>query len=381
VIDILLLIGLGLLIAFVLVLPWWLSQRRRHLTSKLTHYQDVAEALLENNLSNAREGLKELIRTDTEDVAAYLRLARVLQREGDHERAIALYRNLRAREIPDRRQRLEVVSGLVEELYLTERYEEARAVVDELRQLDRQNPLIGQVELQDALGAEDWPRALKACDRLAKSTGALKGPRPVAARTFIARKMIEGGSLREARKVLESALAADASYAPALLLLGDLWNRQSEYQKAADSWTQLVRKHPQAAGTALGRLEKAYFEMGRFSELALVYDELATAPGGAPLVGLARARMALRRGQIDEGLSQVETLVEQHPDLHEAHDWHIFLLLEAGRHEDARSALKSRVEGGLTESGAFSCPSCNQAGQWEDVRCDRCGTWLPDPVG
>ncbi len=379
--EFLLLLALALIVVFVLVLPWWLSQRRRHLTSRLSRYQAVAEALLENDLPGAREGLKEIVRSDTEDVAAYLRLARIFRREGDHERAAALYRNLRARELRDRQQRLDVIAGLVEELFELQRYEEARAVAAELRQLDRRHPLIAQVEFEEALQAPDFERALKACDRLAKSVPAGRGPRPAAARTFVAGRLLDAGQLREARRALEQALEDDGGYAPALLLLGEVHSRKNEFTKAADTWTLLLRKHPAAAAGVIDRLEKAYFEMGRFGELGHLYTELAAAPDSAPMVRLASARMALRRGDVPESLAQVESLLEQEPDLSDAHDWRTFLLLEAGRQEEARQHLKERIEARVAVVAETACPSCSGPVSWATVRCERCAAWLPDPFG
>ena len=380
-IEILLLLGLGLLVAFVLILPWWLSHRRRHLTSRVTHYQSVTEALLEDDLPGAREGLKEIIRGDTDDVAAYLRLARVFRRERDHTRAAAIYRNLRAREPKDRRQRLEVVAGLVEELFLLNRYEEARVVAAELRQLDRRNPLIGQVELHDALQAEDWDRALRACEQLAKATVSRQSPRPAAARTYIADRLISAGLLREAKRALDQALAEDGSYAPALLLKGDVHNRQNEFEKAAQTWTGLLRKHPAAAAGVIDRLEKVYFEMGRFGDLGALYGELSSAPESASLIRLANARMALRRGEIDESLAQVEALLEESPDLSDAHDWRTFLLLEAGRADEASRQLKDRIESRVTRASRRPCASCTQPVPWTDIRCPSCSAWQVDPFG
>lgn len=378
-IEFLLVVGLGLVVVFVLVLPWWLSHRRRHLSSRLTHYQAVAEALLENDLTRAREGLKEIVRGDTEDVAAYLRLARIFRREGDHERAATLYRNLRAREISDRTLRLQITAGWVDALFALGRYEEARIAAEELRQLDRRNPLIARVELQDALRAEDYARALKACDQLSKAAPAPGGPRPAAARTHVAVRLMDAGQPREARRALEQAVAEEGDYAPALFWLGEAHNRQNEFQKAADTWTLLLRKAPASAAGVVDRIEKVYFEMGRFSELGSLYDELAASPDSAPVLRLASARMALRRGEVAESLAQVEDLLEKDPTLPGAHEWRAFLLLEAGRPEDARRHLKERVESRVTVPAERPCPGCSRPVPWIEVRCPQCGTWQGAP--
>ncbi len=378
-IEFLLVLGLVLVVVFVLVLPWWLGRRRRHLTSRLTHYQAVAEALLENDLTRAREGLKEIVRTDTEDVAAYLRLAHVLRREGDHERAAALYRNLRAREIADHKLRLQITAGWVGELFALGQFEEARVAAEELRRLDRRHPLIARVELQDALRARDYGRALKACDQLSKVGPVPGGPPPAAARTHVAAQLMEAGQPRDARRALEQAVAEDGGYAPGLFWLGEAYNRQNDFEKAAQTWTLLLRKAPASAAGVVDQIEKVYFEMGRFSELGNLYDELAAQPDSAPVLRLASARMALRRGEIEEGLAKVEELLARDPSLPGAHEWRAFLLLEAQRPEEARRCLKERVESRVTTAAGRPCPSCARILPWTTIQCPHCGTWQEAP--
>lgn len=379
-VEILILIVLAVLGLVVLLLPVLITRRKRRLTGKLIQYQTIAEALLEGDLPRAREALKSLIRGDTGDIAAYLRLARILHREGDLERAVALYRSLKAREIADGSLRQQVAAGLVGDLFLLGRYDEARAEVEDLKQLDRKNPLIWQVELHDALDREDWSRALKATDALARAGRGFAGPNPSQIRTYVALRRASEGQLREARKLIEDTLRDEPDYGPGLLLLGDLRTREGDQDKAVEVWKQLLRARPEAGAHVIARLEKAYYDMGRFSDLAPLYEELVgTAPDRSPALQLARVRMALRRGEPGEGLRIVGELLEREPQNHDARDWRLFLLLEAQRGEEAREALKERVEGAMARPEPLHCPRCNHPCEVVTVRCESCGAWLPDP--
>ncbi|MCK4304377.1 MAG: tetratricopeptide repeat protein, partial [Candidatus Eisenbacteria sp.] len=245
--EILILVVLVGMVVVVLLLPIWTSRGKRKMSDSLARYQAIAEALLDSDLPRAREALKSLIRTNTEDIAAYLRLARILRKEGDLERSVALYRSLKARDIHERSLRQQVLAGLVEDLFLLGRYDEARAEVDGLKQLDKKNPLIWQVEVYEALAREDWGRAVKATDSLSRTGRGYTGPTQAQIRTYIAAKRAAAGEVRDARKLLEEALKDEPDYGAALDLLGDLWSRQDEHEKAAGVWKRLLRARPEAA--------------------------------------------------------------------------------------------------------------------------------------
>lgn len=371
--------GFIILALALLSLPFWIGKRKQKTDRRLNHYQAIANALLDKDLPSAREGFKSIIRSDTEDISAYLRLARIFREEGDRDRAVAIYRTLKARKIGDRQLRLQVLIGLTEDLFFLKRYDEASTTADELKALDRKHPLIWQIEMQEGLRHEDWPRALKALDHLDRAERGYSGVKPAQVRTYIAFRRDESEQTKEGIKLLEDVVRRDPNYGPAMLLLGDLLMKLDKWQKAADSWLKLVHKFPQTAILVFARLEKAYFEMGRFSELTTVFEELAASLSEpVPAVQLARVRLALKRGELDEGLQLVEDLLEKDPANEQALTWRLYLLLEGNRSEEARTLLKEIAENWLLASSRLVCPYCEQRCNLEQVRCDACRRWLPD---
>jgi lipopolysaccharide biosynthesis regulator YciM len=373
--------GFIVLALALLSLPFWIGKGKKKIDSRLNHYQAIANALLDKDLPRAREGFKSIIRSDTEDISAYLRLARIFREEGDRERAVALYRTLRARKIGDRQLRLQILTGLTEDLFFLKRYDEARSSADELRHLDKKHPLIWQIEMHDGLRHEDWQRTLKALDNLDRAERGYSGVKPAQVRTFIAARKSEADQTKEGIKLLEDVVRRDPNYAPAMLLLGDLQMKLEKYQKAADSWLKLIRKYPQTAILVFPRFEKAYFEMGRFGELSSVFDEMAAGfTESVPAVQLARVRLALKRGDLDEGLGLVEELLEKDPVNDQALSWRLYLLLDANRVDEARTLVKEIAENCLLAPSRLICPFCDERTELHKVRCTACRRWLPNQL-
>ncbi len=379
-VEVLILAVLVLLVAVVVLAPFLGRKRRRVLSGKLESYRALSESLVEGDLQSAREALKEVIRQDTEDVTAYLRLGSVLRREGDLERAVQIYRSLLARDLRDRRLRLQILVALVETLFILKQYGEALTAAEQLRQLDRRHPLIAQVEIHEALAREDWSTALKGAETLARRGRGGLGPRATQVRVEVAARRAAEGQVPAARRILEDALREEPDFSPAWVLLGDLHAREEDYEKAAAAWTRLLRAHPRAAGIVVERIEKAYFEMGRFSELVQLYEELVAAdPAHGAGLHLARVRMALRRGEPEQALALAEELLEREPHHAAALHWRLYLLLHTGRAQEAEGVLKEIVEGAMESRRPARCPRCRARVAATQARCHECGAWLPDP--
>jgi lipopolysaccharide biosynthesis regulator YciM len=372
---------LVLLVAGVLLLPLLSRRQRRGLTSRLARYQAITEALLADDLAEARARLKEVIRADTDDVGAYLKLAQILHRQGELERAVAVRRSLLARNIRDRALNRELLAGLVGDLVALRRFDEARPIADMLRRIDRHHPVLWRLEMEAALERTEWDAALRALDML-RRLGAMRDPQEGArVRAWVARARAGEGNLREARKLLEDAARHDADYGPAWLLLGDLWAREGEHERAVEVWTRFLKRRPGAALHLVDRLEKAYFELGRFGDLERFYEEFAAGEGGdtAPL-RLALARIALRKGDPDRGLGLVDDLLQQEPRNPTARWWRLFLLEEAGRQDELRQALREAAVVAIARPEGPSCRSCGRATEAVAIRCPECQAWLPDPI-
>ncbi|MBP7669542.1 MAG: tetratricopeptide repeat protein [Candidatus Eisenbacteria bacterium] len=371
---------LVLLAAAILVLPLWSAREKKGLKSQLLRQQAIVDALLSDNSKQAREQLKEIIREDTDDVRSYLHLARLFRREGDRDRALAIHRTLAAREVRERALREEILAGLVEDLLALGKPEEARPFSDALREIDRRHPLVHRVELAQALEGGDWEGARSAAAALRRS-GAMAKSESDSMRVWMARRQAEAGAAAEAAKQLKEIARESPEYAPASLLLGDLLAGQGEYDRAAEIWETLLKRRPESAAPLIPRLERAYFELGRFGELEQIFaGALLPEHAGTPALRIALARMALRKGQPEGALALLEEAGARDAGDQALSQWRLYLLLESGRGEEARRILKKQTEEALAAAQLRKCPYCRRPLDAAEVRCQGCRHWVPEPV-
>lgn len=149
-------------------------------------------------------------------------------------------------------------------------------------------------------------------------------------------------------------------------------------EKACEEWIRYLQEHEERSDLVLARLERAYFEMGRFGDLLQVYEDLAAGRSANLHVAVALADMHRRRGRLDEAVHQLEAVLEQKPDHHAARRQLVGSLLQIGRTEHALRELDILLGQVTQEPGGGACATCGLRGTDLWVRCDRCGAWQPE---
>jgi lipopolysaccharide assembly protein B len=375
----LLVVLLAAILAFIGV-PWWMSRRRE--TQKWDPsraYLDALDALIRGDRPAAVAPLRELARNETENVGPYLRLGDLVRRMGHSERAYRVHLDLLARPIMNPEEMRRVHESLLEDLLLLDKPEELRRSAEALLALDRKcrPALRAMVRYHEKQG--NWGKALDLLDEWDRYEPGETSPTPAQMRIEMARRHLLEGNLKDADKLLQEATKLpDGTLAK--VFLGDLHAQQGEIEKACEEWTGYVRASGYRSDQVFARLERAYFEMGRFGDLMRVYEDLAAGRSGSLHAAVALADMHRRRGRLEEAVRQLESVTEQEPENRGARRQLIGGLLQIGRTESALRELDSLLAQIAPDGAGESCPGCGArvAELW--VRCERCATWLPQAV-
>lgn len=381
----LLVVILGAILAFVGV-PWWMARRKEPVAwNPANSYLDAIDALMRGDRRVAILALRDLARNDAENLGAYLRLGDLVRRMGHHERAYRIHADLLARRIGDADEQRRLYESLLEDLDLLGRHDEARPKAEALLAIDRRNPtaLRSLVRYHERRG--DWEKALELLDEWDSACPGKTRPTPAQMRIHMARLHLDAGRLREAGKLLDEAQKLSPDGVIAHVFRGDLLASQGEVQKAIEEWMLYVREHGYRSDQVFARLEKAYFEMGRFGDLIQVYEGLAGGKSGNLHAAVALAEMHRRRGRTEDAVRQLESVVEQQPDNRGARRQLVGGLLQIGRTEQALRELDLLLAQPAAPETGNACPVCGATAPDSWVRCDRCDSWqepargLPPP--
>jgi lipopolysaccharide biosynthesis regulator YciM len=341
-----------------------------------TPYQHGLDALLRGDSEEALRAFAETVEIDSDNVDAYLHIGNLLRARGEASRAARVHRELTVRAGLTPAQQRAVREALVLDLIALKQPELAVEEAEELRELDRKNGNSLHVLLRAHEAAGDWDRAFEVRSELARQTGE-RETRPLARyRSAAGENYFRSGKAREAERQFKSALRLDKNHPAALLRLGDVSYQKGHPERAIIFWKWLARCHPDKAHLVLRRLETAYFERGRFSEMSEAYEELLLRNPGDARILMALARMYVKKGDLDEAARVLDQVLAVEPDSLPAR----LSLIHVHRRLGDLSRALDEVEvllKGTPSADVFTCVECGAALDDYWTRCPSCQAWAP----
>jgi len=339
-----------------------------------TPYQHGLDALLRGDTEEALRAFSETVEIDTDNGDAYLHIGNLLRDRGEAIRALHIHRELTVRSGQTPAQQRAAREALVLDLIAVGRPEEAIDQALELRELDRKNGRALQVLLRAHEAAGDWDRAFEVRSELARANGERENGALARYRSAAGESFLRAGKTREAERQFKDALRLDKDHPAALLRLGDICYGRDHRERAVVLWKGLALTHPELAHLVVERLETAYFERGRFSDMSETYEELLARNPRDARIHLALARMHIKKGDLAEACHVLGHALEIEPGSLPAR----LLLVNVHRRLGDLSRALDEMETllrGVPEAERFTCASCGAESKEYWTRCPQCLAW------
>jgi lipopolysaccharide biosynthesis regulator YciM len=234
-------------------------------------YVEGLQAALDGRTADAIARFKEAVAADSENVDAYIRLGDLYMQQGEVERAIKVHENLSLRRNLDKRDERKVLAALIRDYVQTERKVKAISLLEELVHLDKSDAASAEklAELYIETGA--WDK----CEQQLKELARHSSQRRRAARLYTeygrAHPRDNPGA---ALAAFETALKLDPNSLEARLYLGDHHFAQGDTNAAIKTWNEILDLAPDKSALVRDRLERAYFDAGRFEDITTLYEKL-----------------------------------------------------------------------------------------------------------
>ena len=339
-----------------------------------TPYQYGLDALLRGDADEALRAFAETVDIDTDNVDAYLHIGNILRERGEAGRALHVHRELTVRAGPTPAQQRAIREALVLDLIALDRHEQAVEEAEALRDLDKKNSRSLYVLLRALEAAGDWERAFETRAELARANGEREPGELARYRSAAGESYLRAGKVREAERQFKNALRLDKNHPAALLRLGDISYDRKHSERAVVLWKGLARTHPDKAHLVLQRLETAYFEGGRFSEMSQAYEELLARNPRDARIHLALARMHIKKEDLEEAARVLHQALEIEPESLAARLLLVNVYRRLGDLSRALDEMETVLKGAPRAEG-FTCPACGAASDEYWTRCPSCSTW------
>jgi lipopolysaccharide biosynthesis regulator YciM len=336
----------------------WLRGERRAPKDVDTVVRKALRCVLENDLDSAEELLSRAVQIDSDQVDAYLSLARLYRLRGEIARAIRIHQNLLLRTDLRSEQRDEALYGLAGDFRKGGFLQRSIAAYEELlaRRPNHQNALRTLVRLR--ADVRDYRRALELQRRLARSEDG--NGRAEEARLLV--EMAEAahaeGQSDEERRALRRALRKDPRCVPAWIRLGAFEAERGHSKRALAAWRKVPELDRRSGAEIYPRLEATYAALGRAREFDDYLRELLEGRPGEVDASLALARALSARGDTDAAIAGVRAVLERDAENLQAHAVLSRILLSAGMEAEAVKELGELVDllerGGVLEKREFT---------------------------
>lgn len=364
-------ISLLLLVLLAGIIYLLYREYRRSRSSRRPVYTEALMDLLDDRKDEALARLKETVNVDSGNVDAYLRLAQLLMERGETERAGRIYQMLAVRRNLPARDEQKVLLALAREHLRAKRVNRAISLLEQISEHDPRDITGRELLLFVYLQTERWDDVKELLKDLVK----LQKDKHRAALY-----LTETGARLYAREpetaagYFAQALDLDGKSVPALIYAGDALYARDKMPEAVARWKQVLGAHPDLSFMVRERIEKAFYESGKYEEIVKIYEDLiAQTPDDAGLY-VPLARIYAKKGDAARAqavLNRVSARAQDSPQVRL-----LKVELSLGQN-DTGAALKelAQVESRLGTQD-FRCQRCGYAMAGEFAwHCPQCGAW------
>jgi len=331
-------------------------------------YAQALSLLLEGKRSEAIKKLRQTVAADTDNVEAYLRLGDLYREEGDLDMAVTVHRSLSVRRGLPREKELRIYESLGKDYIKAERYQRASLVYEELTKMDKKNLSFYETLLWLYQKTERWEELDETLKRLRKIQ---KNKNLLALYYAESAKSIYGKDKKQAMDYLKKALKLNPSCTQALLLLSHHYYQEKDIPKAIETYKKIIDKTPQYSFLVLNKLEKAYFDLGKFTDVIPLYEKFLKKIPSEPMLYLTLADIYEKKGEIDKALNLLENAKSERTPAIRFKT--LSLKLKKGETKEVEKELAKYSEELLKPE--FRCSKCGYLSSEFLFHCPSCQAW------
>ncbi len=221
--------------------------------------------LLNEQPDKAIDAFLEAAKVDSETAELHFALGNLFRRRGETDRAIRMHQNLVEREGLKEEQRQHALAELGHDYLKAGLLDRAEDIFSGLRGTG-QNEAALNFLLEIYQQEKEWRKAIDIARQLPDHSGHLWQKEIANFYCELASAEINNSRPKEARRLLEEALATHRKSVRATVLLGDLHAAAGELENAIEAWKRIEQQNPVYLALVAAKLMEAHRKLGRSRE-------------------------------------------------------------------------------------------------------------------
>jgi lipopolysaccharide biosynthesis regulator YciM len=354
----------------------WVSlyAKRRRDAGRSPYVEGLA-SLLDGDYNTALGFLRQAVRERPQDVDPYLRLGDVLRETGEIKRATQIHRELTVRPSMPKKTLAKIFLSLARDYMKAKRLDRAVAAYEHVLEIDSRNEKAMNELLEVFEEMHEWDKAYLLRRNISKAKR-IDDTRFLALyKAYVGKSYLDAGDLKRAESALKESLKIDSECAGAYLYLGDVYYANGNIDNAISSWRRIVTLFPDIAYITFRRLEKAFYEKGKFEKIVDLYDGVLERNPGDVKTLMTLANIHRRKGNLDDALRLCQTALEFDPGSRKVKQALAKLYYEKGDTEESLKAMVEAFNGFSADEEDYRCAKCEYRSNEVLWRCPRCREW------
>ncbi|TKJ41840.1 hypothetical protein CEE37_04535 [candidate division LCP-89 bacterium B3_LCP] len=330
--------------------------------------------LLAGEIEKAKEQFSQAVRTDSDNIDAYLKLGALMRQSGQASQAIKVHQSLTIRMELKQAQKVEIYRELASDYLASGSYAKAAEFSDKILSLLKEDRKALKLRIDIAEKEGDWTIAFNLTKRLASVDGVKLDDQLALYRVQEGYKLIDVGKGKDGRIKCREALKIDRKCAPAYLCLVKSYIEEERQDDALKEVRNLLNHNPEKGYLAYDIMEDLYFNLKRFDEIEGLYRDIITERPGDLQASRALARFLHRKGDVDRTLAVCQDALIHFPEDVWMRRYMIRTLLDAGRTEGIGPIAIELLDRIFDERPQFTCSSCGYKTNEALVLCPECSS-------
>ena len=350
-------------------------KRRKSKRLGRTPYLDALHLLIEGNKEEALEQLKRTVREDTDNIMAYVILGDIFRDNGFPIRAAKIHRNLLVRGDLTEAQIEIVLYHLVLDYRTTNMLDKAIEMAERLIHRNKKNLEYKKLLLSFYEEKGDWDKAFFYRQSANKWFKMQDQDILALYKVQSGLDFTKKGAEREGRIRFREAIKFDKKCIPAYLYWGDSYRREGRNEDASKVWHDFTVKNPEFAFLAFNRLKDVLYDLGRYSEIEGIYQEIIQKKPKDPTVYLNLAELYKKQDKMDQAIELCRTVLDTHPESPRARHLLVQFLHQKGDDALALEEALQILNREMVKQLSFRCSHCGTESQEPLWHCPQCHRW------
>ena len=334
------------------------------------NYIDGLRAIIEGDENSAFVKLKQAVADDTNNIDAYLKLGDLFRKRGQLEKAIQVHRELLIRKSLDQNAVSQIRKSLIEDFIQADKYESALEILEKLVK-DSSFKIWAQEKMLEVYEkTQQWDKSFNACKNLLKS----KDRQYMLAvyKHLIGYDQFNNGEYHKARLSFKDALHYDEKFATAYIMIAESYLAENRKSDAVEFFKKLASKAPTEVYRVIPKMEETLFDLGQFSDIEKVYNDILNACPDDTNILKALAGIAEKKGDLQGAINTLGPIVSAESNEIITLIRLAELYLNNDQKDKALEILKTIQEKCPSREQRYKCPHCSSEAYKQEIICPNC---------